>query len=41
MNMTHREYETLDGPNLPVPGGYQALAEILAQVGQYHNLAVR
>jgi hypothetical protein len=30
--LLHREYETLDGPNLPVPGGYQALAEILAQV---------
>jgi len=26
-----REYETLDGPNLPVPGGYQTLLERLAQ----------
>ncbi|KAL6760582.1 hypothetical protein V8C86DRAFT_1075050 [Haematococcus lacustris] len=26
-----REYESLDGPNLPVPGGYQALAQLLAQ----------
>ncbi len=29
--LAHREYETLEGPNMPVPGGYQALAEILAQ----------
>lgn len=26
-----REYETLDGPNMPVPGGYQHLADILSQ----------
>ncbi len=29
--MCCREYETLEGPNMPVPGGYQALAEILGQ----------